>query len=214
LLLPRFYPIIDTELLEARGFPPVEAAAALLDTGARVLQYRHKGQFTRARFEEAREIARLTHETGSIFMMNDRADIALLLNAGLHVGQDDLNPIDARKVIGPSRILGYSTHDENQMRAALDEPTDYIAFGPVYGTLSKHNPDPTVGLDLLRAVRNLTTKPLVAIGGITREKAAQVFEAGADSIAVIGDLYPSLLTSATLRERVHDWLSVTSTARN
>mgnify|MGYP002381226852 CR=1 FL=1 len=204
--LPRFYPILDTELLDARGFSAVEAAAALLDAGVRILQYRRKGPFTRARYEEAGRTAELSRQAGALFVVNDRADIAALLDdAGLHVGQEDLSPADARKVIGPSRVLGYSTHNEAQMREAAEQPVDYVAFGPVFGTASKRNPDPTVGLDLLRAVRRLTAKPLVAIGGITRETAASVFEAGADSVAVIGDLYPATLNAASLRGRAEEW---------
>lgn len=209
MLLPRFYPIVDTELLEARGFGAVEAAAALLEAGVRILQYRHKGQFTRARYEEAGRIAALAREAGALFVVNDRADIAALLDAGLHLGQDDLSPADARRVVGGARVVGYSTHNEAQMRQALDQCVDYVAFGPVFVTSSKHNPDPTVGLELLRRVRGLTDKPLVAIGGITRDTAGAVFEAGADSVAVIGDLYPTTLDAAGLRGRGEEWRSIT-----
>ena len=206
---PRFYPIIDSELVEARGVTPVDVATVLLDGGVRILQYRHKAQFTRARWEEAKEIARLSREAQALCIINDRADIALLLDCGLHVGQEDLLPVDARQVIGNARTLGLSTHNEQQFQEALSEPVDYIAIGPVFGTSSKRNPDPVVGLDLVRAVRALTQKPLIAIGGITRESAPLVFEAGADSIAVIGDLYPPApLNSEELRGRIREWMTI------
>ena len=142
----------------------------------------------------------MCHETGALFVVNDRADIALLLDAGLHIGQDDLSPLDARSLMRPHRVLGFSTHNEFQLRAALKEPADYLAIGPVFGTASKNNADPVVGLEELRRLRTLTDGPLAAIGGITRENAALVYAAGADSIAVIGDLVPNP------RARAEEWL--------
>ena len=113
-----------------------------------------------------------------------------LFAAALHLGQDDLLPSVARRVVGPDAIVGFSTHNEAQLRAASVEPVDYLALGPIFGTVTKENPDPTVGVDELRRLRPLSNRPLVAIGGITRANARQVLEAGADSVAVIGDLFP------------------------
>jgi thiamine-phosphate pyrophosphorylase len=188
--LPAFYPIIDN----------VPAAEALLEARAQILQFRHKGFFSRAVFEDASHIADLCRRAGALFIVNDRADIAMLLNAGLHLGQDDLAPTDARRIMPAGAIIGFSTHNEQQLRAGDAEPVDYLAIGPIFPTRSKLNPDPVVGLDRLRALRRLTPKPLVAIGGITRELAPQVFEAGADSVAVISDLFP----------RPEEWIPICS----
>jgi thiamine-phosphate pyrophosphorylase len=205
---PRFYPILDTELLAARGLPVRTAARVLLEAGVGILQFRHKGQLTREVFEDAEMVGEMCRDAGARFIVNDRADVALLLDAGVHVGQDDLPPSDVRRVIGPSRMVGYSTHNEQQLRSATAEPVDYVAFGPVFATVSKRNPDPVAGLAELRRVRGLTDVPLIAIGGITRANAQQVLEAGADSIAVIGDLYPEPLDLASLGERAREWLAL------
>jgi thiamine-phosphate pyrophosphorylase len=146
--------------------------------------------------------------------MNDRADIAMLLDAALHLGQDDLPPADARRIMPPGRIIGFSTHDPCQLRSGDREPVDYLAIGPIFATGTKQNPDPVVGLEQLRTLRALTRKPLVAIGGITRETALSVFEAGADSVAVIGDLYPQPRTKTSLRARAEEWLAICSSRRS
>jgi thiamine-phosphate pyrophosphorylase len=132
----------------------------------------------------------------------------MLLNAALHLGQDDLAPSDARRIMPAASIIGFSTHNERQLRLGDREPVDYLAIGPIFSTASKQNPDPVVGLDRLRALRPLTQKPLVAIGGITRELAPQVFEAGADSIAIIGDLMPDV------RARAKEWIAISARARD
>ena len=129
--------------------------------------------------------------------MNDRADLCLAAEFdGLHVGQEDLSPEAARRVIGPDRWLGVSTHNPAQLAEADKTSADYLAIGPVFATSSKENPDPVVGLEGVRRARELTGKPLVAIGGITRANARSVIEAGADSVAVISDLLPHLRKSA------------------
>ena len=129
--LPAIYPILDTTSLARRGCPVETAAHALLDGGAGILQFRHKGPFARAVFQVAERVAELCRRAGALYVINDRADVALLLDAGLHVGQDDLPPGDARRLIGPGRLLGFSTHNAAQFAAALAEPADYLAFGPV-----------------------------------------------------------------------------------
>lgn len=202
---PLFYPILDTGTVARRGVDLVSAAEQILDAGTRILQLRHKGFFSRDVFERAREIATLCRQAGAQFIMNDRADIAKLLGAGLHVGQDDLSPADARKVMGTALTIGMSTHNEAQLRAAAAEPVDYLAIGPIFGTATKLNPDPVVGISELRRLRPLTTRPLVAIGGITRENARSVIEAGADSVAVIGDLFPE---DGNIQARVRDWMQI------
>jgi thiamine-phosphate pyrophosphorylase len=121
--------------------------------------------------------------------MNDRADLCLVAEfAGVHVGQDDLSPESVRRIIGSDRWLGVSTHNPEQVQEADQTSPDYLAIGPVFSTSSKDRPDPVVGLEGVRRARQLTRKPLVAIGGITRGNAASVIEAGADSAAVISDL--------------------------
>jgi thiamine-phosphate pyrophosphorylase len=199
---------VDTASLARFGIDPVNAAASMLDAGARILQFRHKEFWSREVFALAEEIANRCAASGAMFIVNDRADYAQLLRAGLHLGQEDLLPAGARKVIGNAAIIGFSTHNPDQMRAAEAEPVDYVAFGPVFGTLSKERSDPTVGIEGLKAVRALTKKPLVAIGGITRENARQCWEAGADSVAIISDLLPNPCTAAEIRKRTVEWLDL------
>jgi thiamine-phosphate pyrophosphorylase len=203
--LPRVYPIVDTESLAARNIPLTTAAAAFLDGGAGILQIRHKGHWSRSIYDQAREVARLCREAGAVFIVNDRADIAMLLDAGLHVGQDDLSPRDARKLMGPDPIVGFSSHNIAQLCAAGGEPVSYVAFGPVFGTRSKLNPDPVVGVEEVRRCRSLVDKPLVAIGGINLANALDVLRAGADSLAVIAGLIPDSPTAQSLRTRMEEW---------
>ena len=186
MVLPRFYPILDTDVVLRRGIDPMDAARQMLAAGARILQFRHKGFLSREAFAWLEQIAEVTRAAGATLVVNDRADLTKLFGAALHLGQDDLLPTIARRVVGPDAIVGYSTHNEAQLRAACTEPADYFALGPIFGTATKENPDPTVGLDELRRLRPLSNRPLVAIGGITRTNAIQVIEAGADSVAVIG----------------------------
>jgi thiamine-phosphate pyrophosphorylase len=205
LTLPRLYPILDSALLGARGCSLETAAGAMLEAGAAILQIRHKGPWTRDIFEQAQLVMRLCEHAAVPLMVNDRADVALLLKAGLHLGQDDLPPSDARRLLGTASCLGYSTHNAGQLTAAAQEPVDYLAIGPLFATQSKINPDPVVGVERLRAWRGLTAKPLVAIGGITRENAPSVLDAGADSVAVIGDLLPAECTATSIAERFQQW---------
>jgi thiamine-phosphate pyrophosphorylase len=209
--LPHIYPILDTGSMAARGCRLGVAAEAWMDGGARILQLRHKGHWGRALFAEAREVAESCRARGVIFIVDDRADLAAMLHAGLHVGQDDLCPSDARVIIGPDAVLGYSSHNADQLCAAASEPVNYVAFGPCFTTQSKRNPDPVVGLAELRRCRGLTAKPLVAIGGITRQNALAVFDAGADSVAVIADMLPQDCSAGSLRERMEEWQQLART---
>ena len=205
LKLPRVYPILDTETLSARSLTLPAAAAAFLDGGAGILQIRHKGHWSRDVFAAAQQVSRLCREAGALLIVNDRADFALLLDAGLHVGQDDLPPRDARKLLGPEPVIGFSSHNVAQLCAAGGEPVEYVALGPVFPTASKQNPDPTIGVEEIRRCRSLVDKPLVAIGGITLANAADVLRAGADSVAVIAGLLPQPATARSLRLRMEEW---------
>src|SRR5262249_55328952 len=158
------------------------------DGGAQILQIRHKSHWTREFYDAAREVARLCREAGADLIVNDRADFALLLGAGLHLGQDDLPPREARRIVGSDAFVGYSSHNVTQLGAAGGEPVDYVALGPVFATASKGNPDPVVGVQEISRCRSLLEKPLVAIGGITMQNAAEVWNAGADSVAVIAGM--------------------------
>ncbi len=205
MILPRVYPILDTQALAAKACDASTAALAWIEGGARILQFRHKGQWTREVFDQAGRIAGHCRDNGAAFVINDRADMAKLLDAGLHVGQDDLAPRDARHLLGSGALLGYSTHNPSQLDLAAAEPVDYVAIGPMFPTASKRNPDPVLGLDELRKCRALCRRPLVAIGGITRETAPRLFAAGVDSVAVIGGLLPDICTRENLRSRMEDW---------
>jgi thiamine-phosphate pyrophosphorylase len=193
IVLPRLYPILD-----AGYFPDtlglIAAAEELLSAGATLIQYRNKSGNARVMLEQARELrrqlrARAPAPQVAKLIMNDRADLCILAEFdGVHVGQEDLSPESVRRIIGPDRWLGVSTHNPEQVKEADQTSADYLAVGPVFSTCSKDRPDPVVGLEGVRRARSLTRKPLVAIGGITRSNAASVIEAGADSVAVISDL--------------------------
>jgi len=204
--LPRIYPILDTESLGARGVPLETAAAAVLEGGAGIVQIRHKTHWTREVLAAAQVVARLSRESGAALVVNDRADYALLLEAGLHIGQDDLPPRDARRLMGPDAVVGFSSHNARQLVAAGGEPVDYVALGPIFATASKQNPDAVVGVEELARCRSLIEKPLVAIGGITLQNAAEVWRAGADSVAIIASLLPPEANARTIRERMEDWI--------
>jgi thiamine-phosphate pyrophosphorylase len=203
--LPRVYPILDTESLDSRALALEAAAAAFLDGGAGILQIRHKRHWSRDFFASALTVARLCREAGATLIVNDRADFAMLLEAGLHVGQDDLAPRDARRLMGPDCVIGLSSHDAAQLSATGGEPVDYVALGPIFPTASKFNPDPVTGIEEIRRCRPLVERPLVAIGGITLENALEVLGAGADSVAVIAGLLPTPATARSLRERMEEW---------
>jgi len=209
MVLPRFYPILDTAIAVKRGVNPVDAASQILEAGAAILQFRHKGFLSREVFADLEKIAALCREAKVLLIVNDRADLARLFDAGLHLGQDDLPPQAARRITGPQLRIGFSTHNEAQLREGDVEPVDYLALGPIFGTRSKQNPDLDVGLEELRRLRPLTSRPLVAIGGITRANALSVIEAGADSVAVISDLFAA---GDDLRSTVRDWVRILNTA--
>ncbi len=209
--LPRLYPVLDTKALRARGCPATEAAEAMLDAGAKILQFRHKEHFTRDIFTAAERSAELCSHYNALFIVDDRADVAAMLHAGLHIGQDDIEPRRARPLVGSGRPLGFSAHNEDQLRGSEAEPVDYVALGPIFATASKTRPDPVVGLRELERLRPLTRRPLVAIGGITRGTALETIAAGADSVAVIGDLLPEPCTALAVCRRTEEWLRLLET---
>ena len=187
IILPRLYAIVDaTSFPDAAGM--IRFCEELTASGVRLLQYRNKSASARQMLEHGRELKRRLSPSVKL-IMNDRADLALAAGFdGVHVGQDDLSPEGARKVLGPSLWLGVSTHNPEQVRKADATSADYIAVGPVFSTTSKAKPDPVIGLEGVRRARELTRKPLVAIGGITRANCRPVIDAGADAVAVISDL--------------------------
>lgn len=180
--------------MDAGRLPAGTSAAAfaeeLLRGGATLLQYRNKAQAGRESLADAEAMKRAASPySAARLIMNDRADLCVAAGFdGVHLGQDDLSPVGARVLCKAPVIVGVSTHDLDQVRRADAQPVDYIAMGPVYPTDSKASPDPVVGLEGLRQASRLTTKPLVAIGGITRANCREVIEAGADAVAVISDL--------------------------
>src|SRR5579862_2614206 len=191
-LLPRLYAIVDSSAHESTQ-DLLAYVDELVAGGCTLLQYRNKSGNARVMLEQARELRRLSRAGAPAphvrLMMNDRADLCLAAGFdGVHVGQDDLSPESVRGIIGPDRWLGVSTHNPEQLREADLTSADYLAVGPVFATSSKDNPDPVIGLEGVRRARQLTRKPLVAIGGITRTNAVSVIAAGADSVAVISDL--------------------------
>ena len=193
-VVPRFYPIVDAARSASVG-DLLAFAGELVGAGAAFLQYRNKKASGAEMFAQARELRR--HFPQVTWIMNDRADLGLAAGfEGTHVGQDDLSPAGARRIMGPKGLLGVSTHNLRQLRRADATSADYLAIGPIFTTHAKDNPDPVIGLEGLRSARAATRKPLVAIGGITRENCRAVLDAGADSVAVISDLLGSPRQSA------------------
>jgi thiamine-phosphate pyrophosphorylase len=187
LNLPRLYVILDPSCF-ASDQDLFSAAQEWCEAGVSLLQYRNKSGNARLMLEQARELRERVGNNVQL-IMDDRADLALAADFdGVHVGQDDLSPDAARKIVGKNLCLGVSTHNPEQLAEADLTSADYLAIGPVFATSSKQNPDPVVGLEGVRRARQLSRRPLVAIGGITRANCCTVIEAGADSVAVISDL--------------------------
>jgi thiamine-phosphate pyrophosphorylase len=190
--LPRLYAILDADLAATRALDPMAVLDAWLDAGVRLVQVRAKRLPGGAFLRLADRVVDRAHRLGALAIVNDRADVARLSGAdGVHVGQDDLAPADARRLLLPGALVGISTHDETQIREALAQPVDYLAIGPVFATGSKERPDPLVGLAGVRAAATLAAGrgiAVVAIGGITADRASEVIAAGAASVAVISDL--------------------------
>lgn len=187
---PRLYPIVDQGLLELHGVAAGRFAEELKVAGVTLMQYRNKIGGPQAILRDAAVIWEIFDGSGCRLILNDRADLMALAGfGGVHMGQGDLSPEDARRVVGANRWVGVSTHSEEQVRIANTTSADYLAVGPVFATRTKVDAEPVIGLEGVRLARALTKKPLVAIGGITRANARSVIEAGADSVAVISGLF-------------------------
>jgi len=198
LALPPLYVILDAALLPS---DPTEFVKRLLDAGAFWFQYRNKTSSSRELLHASQALCVTARQEKATFVVNDRPDIARLVGAsGVHVGQEDLNVSAARAVVGNDAILGVSTHNLEQFRTAAEWDADYIAVGPIFETRSKAKSDPVVGLDLIRETRKLTSKPIVAIRGITLERAASVIDAGADCVAVISDILAAKNPAARVKQ--------------
>jgi thiamine-phosphate pyrophosphorylase len=197
---------VDGDAAARAGWRPIDLARAFVDGGARFLQLRAKAMPSGQLLDLAGAIVELTRGAGARLIVNDRADIAQLASAdGVHVGQEDLSPAAVRTIAGADAIVGLSAHTEQQVARAVDEPVSYVAIGPVFGTTTKVTGYDQVGLEMVRAAARHTRArglPLVAIGGITLENAASVIDAGADAVAVIGDL----LSAHDPERRVQEFL--------
>jgi thiamine-phosphate diphosphorylase len=186
--IPKLYAITDRQWSNCTH---EEIVRMMLEGGASLIQLRDKDASGRELLDQTMACLKLTREAGATLIINDRVDVALTAGAdGVHLGQDDLSVDEAREILGEDKIIGVSTHSIAQFRAALETSASYIAVGPVYPTITKENPAPVVGLELVREARKLTDRPLVAIGGISHARAPEVIEAGADCVAVISALYP------------------------
>jgi len=207
LVLPRLYVILDAALTTS---PERDCALSLAEAGVRLIQYRNKSASARQYLDSSRALAEALRPHGVTFMVNDRPDVAFLAGAnGVHVGQDDLDVEQARRVAGPGMLVGVSTHTLEQFERAAASSADYIAVGPIFATSSKANPDPVVGLDFVRKARAITDKPIAAIGGISLERAASVIEAGADSVAVIS----GILSAPNPAQRARQYIDTLETAK-
>jgi thiamine-phosphate pyrophosphorylase len=225
---PRLYPILDEGVLSQRGLGVERFAAELRAAGVRLLQYRNKTGGPQEMLRNAAVIREVMVGSGCRLIMNDRADLAVLAEwGGVHVGQGDLSPEDAKAVVlrtmpthrmkqgrdewgtrivqGSDMLVGVSTHTEEQVRAAEVSCADYVAVGPVFATGTKLDAEAVIGLEGVRRARALTKKPIVAIGGITRANARSVIDAGADSVAVISAL---LVEGETVEKVARDFLEI------
>lgn len=187
LNLPKIYPITDSRIAKISH---AEQVKKFIEGGATLIQLREKYAAPNEFYESAEEAIKIARKHDVKIIINDRVDIALALKAdGIHLGQDDLPPAEARKILGERAIIGFSTHNLEQVREAVNFPIDYLAIGPVFPTRTKENPDATIGIETVKRVREIVGDfPLVAIGGINLRNFRDVLEAGANSAAIIGDL--------------------------
>jgi thiamine-phosphate pyrophosphorylase len=203
---PRLYPIVDQRLLELRAVAVSRVAEDLKAAGVVLLQYRNKVGELDSILRHASVIWEVFAGSDCRLILNDYADLVGRAGfGGVHVGQGDLSPEDARRVVGVKRWVGVSTHNDEQVRMANETSADYIAVGPVFATGTKVDAEPVIGLDGVRRARALTKKPIVAIGGITRANARSVIDAGADSVALISGLF---VEGETVEKVVGDFLEI------
>jgi len=193
------YVILDAALLTV---PETDCAQELATAGVRLLQYRNKRASARELFETSKKLLLLLSPLGVSLVVNDRPDVAAVAGAnGVHVGQEDLGVEEVRRVVGAEKLVGVSTHNLEQFERAAASSVDYIAVGPIF-TGTKSNLDPVVGTQFIREVRPLTDKPIVAIGGITLQRAPEIIESGADSVAVISDILRAPEPAARARQYI------------
>ena len=178
------YVILDPSVCPVR--PLVEVLTTAAEAGASLFQYRNKTASMKDAYVEALVLRQAAAKAGVLFIINDRCDLALAVDAdGVHLGQDDF-PLDlAKKVMGPDKLIGISTHNPDQVRDATAGKPDYLGFGPIFKPGSKQDHDPVVGLEGLRAMRSLTSLPIFAIGGIQIDQAGEVMRAGANGVAIV-----------------------------
>lgn len=206
--LPSLYPILDSSYLAGaadRAGVLRQIVHDLAAAGVQILQYRNKFPDESQILADARALRESAAGTGLLLILNDYPALAVQAGFdGVHIGQTDMPPDHARRILGPKKILGVSTHNEPQLCKADSQPVDYIAIGPVYPTATKENPDPVIGLEGVQRARYLTDKPLVAIGGITAANSPAVLHAGADSVAVISAIFqPGIGIQTRAREFLH-----------
>jgi len=205
------YVILDPSVCPAR--PLVEVLTTAAEAGASLFQYRNKTASMKDAYVEALALRRAAAKAGVLFIINDRCDLALAVDAdGVHLGQGDL-PLDlARNVLGPDKLIGISTHNPDQVREATAGKPDYLGFGPIFkpGSIQEH--DPVVGLDGLRAIRSLTSLPVFAIGGIQIDQAGEVMRAGANGVAVISAILKAPDISLSVKTFLAQMLGPTSPA--
>ncbi|MCC6965519.1 MAG: thiamine phosphate synthase [Nitrospira sp.] len=194
--------MLDPTVRPERPLTDVLRVAAT--AGVRLFQYRDKQGTMKDAYRQALALRQVATEVGARLIINDRCDLALAVKAdGVHLGQDDLPLADARQILGPESIIGLSTHNPEQVREAAALQPDYIGFGPIFGTTTKADHDPVVGLEGLRAVRALTTLPIFAIGGITSQHVSHIMTAGADGVAVISAILKAADLEAAIRTLLH-----------
>lgn len=207
--IPYIYPVSDVSI---SGLSHSEQVERLIAGGARIIQLREKHASPHDFYESALQAVQTARRRNVKIIINDRVDIALAVNAdGVHLGQDDLSPVEARKMVGDEAVIGFSTHSVEQAKAALDFPIDYIAIGPIFQTKTKENPDTVVGLDGLKLVRQTVGDfPLVAIGGINDDNLRAVLDAGANSAAMIAAI---LSDSEQIEQRMSQLIRLSAAQR-
>ena len=187
VLIPIIYPIIDGSIVTLDNIG--KTAEAIIDGGAKILQLRAKSLSSKKFLETARIIRKITKDKGTVFIVNDRVDIALLTDAdGVHLGQGDLPVKEARRLLGNNKIIGYSTHNLREALEAVRLPVDYISFGPIFPTKTKEDAQTPKGLKLLSEVRKAVVIPIVAIGGITETNMVHVLKEGVEGVAMISEI--------------------------
>lgn len=205
-VLSGLYVILDPSVCSDR--PLVDVLKASATAGAKIFQYRNKTASMKAAYAEASLLKKAAHDLGALFIVNDRCDLALATDAdGVHLGQGDLPLHLARKIMGPDKLIGISTHSREQVVEATAGGPNYLGFGPIFTPGSKLDHDPIVGLQGLRAIRPLTALPIFAIGGITADRTEEVIRAGADGVAVIS----AILKASDISQAVTDFVLRAST---